>query len=47
MKKLFCFTSVLILNSMFSLLFSQTINQYSGDYSNGTGTPGKATYSYY
>lgn len=47
MKNLFLLLSVLILNSTINQLYSQSIKQYSGEYSNGTGTPGKATYSYY
>lgn len=47
MKKFYLLLSVLILSILISKTYSQSIKQYSGEYSNGTGTPGKANYSYY
>lgn len=47
MKNLFLLFAVFTLSSTNTQLFSQSIKQYSGEFSNGSGTPGKATFSYY
>jgi len=47
MKILFLLIAVITVSSTFTHLFSQSIKEYSGEFSNGSGTPGKATFSYY
>ena len=47
MKKFNLFLTAMFYSCLIIQAYSQEIKQYSGEYPNGAGTPGKATYYYY